>query len=114
MGQNSSFIDFLLAVSSLLMERLCADFNNLSFAAVADVPTAGRCRTRTVKPDQGPVKSTRHSDSVFRQLQQRSIHGGRLLGQHIKTIRFLSRLEQHQLLLNRESCTLARAVLQEY
>ena len=93
------------------MERVCADFNNLSFTAVADVPTAGRCRTRTVKPDQGPVKSTRHSDSVFRQLQQRSIHGGRLLGQHIKTIRFLSRLEQHQLLLNRESCTLARAVL---
>ena len=91
------------------MERVCADFNNLSFAEVADVPTAGRCRTRTVKPDQGP--STRHSDSIFRQLQQRIIHGGRLQGRHIKTIYFLCRLEQHQLLLNRESCTLARAVL---
>ena len=91
------------------MERVCADFNSLSFTAAADVPTAGRCRTRTIKPDQAP--STRHCESVFRQLQQRSIHGGRLQGQHIKTIHFLSRLEQHQLLLNRESCTLARAVL---
>ena len=91
------------------MESVCADFNNLSFVAVADVPTAGRCRTRTIKPDQGP--STRHSDSVFRQLQQRSIHGGRLLDQRSKTMHFLCRLEQHQLLLNRECCTLARAVL---
>lgn len=95
----------------LLMERVCAGFNNLSFTAVADVPTAGRCRTRTIKPDKALGKSTRHSESVFRQLQQRSIHGGRLLGQHIKTIHCLCRLEQHQLLLNRESCTLARAVL---
>ena len=93
------------------MERVCADFNNLSYAAVADVPTAGRCRTRTVKPDQGPDKLNGHYDSVFRQLQQRSIHGGRLVGHHIKTIHLLSRLEQHQLLLKRESCTLARAVL---
>ena len=91
------------------MKSVCADFNNLSFAAVADVSTAGRGWTRTIKPDRGP--STRHSDSVFRQLQQRSIHGGRLLDQRSKTIHFLCRLEQHQLLLKRECCTLARAVL---
>lgn len=92
-----------------MMESVCADFSNFSFAAVADAPTAGRCRTRTIKPDRRP--STRHSDSVFRQLQQRSIHGGRLLDQRSKTIHFLCRLEQHQLLLKRECCTLARAVL---
>ena len=92
-----------------MMESVCADFSNVSFAPVAEVPTAGRCRTRTIKPDRGP--STRHSDSVFRQLQQRSIHGGRLLDQRSKTIHFLCRLEQQQLLLNRESCALARAVL---
>ncbi len=93
-----------------MMERFSAGFDSHSFAASADVPTAARCQARTVKP-QGQNKSTRRSGSLFQQLQQRSIHGGRLLDQRSNTIQLLSRLEQHQLLLNRESCALARAVL---
>lgn len=92
------------------MERVSAGFSSHSFAASADVSTAARCRARTVKP-HGQGKSTRRSGSLFQQLQQRSIHGGRLLDQRSKTIQLLSRLEQHQLLLNRESCALSRSVL---
>lgn len=93
------------------MERLYADFNNLSLTAISDVPTASRCGTRTVTLYPGQSQSVRRSSSLFQQLQQRSIHGGRLLDQRSKSIHFLCQLEQHQLLLNRESCALARAVL---
>lgn len=93
------------------MDRVCADFNNLSLTAISGVPTASRCGTRTVTPYPGQSQSIRRSGSLFQQLQQRSIHGGRLLDQRSKSIHFLCRLEQRQLLLNRESCALARAVL---
>ena len=94
-----------------MMERVCADFSNLSLTTVSGVPITSRCGTRTVTPYTGQSQSIRRSSSLFQQLQQRSIHGGRLLDQRSKTIHFLCRLEQHQLLLNRESCALARAVL---
>lgn len=94
-----------------MMDSVCADFNNLSLTAMSDVPTASRCGTRMITPYPGQSQSIRRSGSLFQQLQQRSIHGGRLLDQRSKSIHFLCRLEQHQLLLNRESCALARAVL---
>ena len=93
------------------MDRVCADFNDLSLTAISGVPTASRCGTRTVTLYPGQSQSVRRSSSLFLQLQQRSIHGGRLLDQRSKSIHFLCRLEQHQLLLNHESCALARAVL---
>ena len=64
-----------------------------------------------ITPYPGQSQSIRRSGSLFRQLQQRGIYGGRLLEQRSKTIHFLCQLEQHQLLLSRESCALARAVL---
>ena len=94
-----------------MINRVCADFSNLSLTAVSAAPAASRCGNRTVKPYPKQSPSTRRSGSLFRQLQQRSIDGGRLFGQRSKTIHFLCQLEQHQLLLNRESGALARAVI---